>query len=118
MSRVPSKEEFEITLATIAERDAGTPELLEEVGELKSTEEAIRAFLEKRIKLIDSKLEAVKLSPVPQWLHSQPEHQKGLKLAFKQRSKQLNRETWLDIQLHQYLNSYKPVTESNFNAKI
>lgn len=114
MSQIPSKEEFEITLAAIAEREKGTFELQEEAKILEPDYDAIYAFLKKKLKLSRQKQRAVAASAIPKWLKTQELYQKGLKRAFKSQKRKQSDHEWLDANAKHYLNQYEPVTESYY----
>jgi hypothetical protein len=118
VNKIPTKEEFEITLADIAERDNGTPELLEAAQALEPTEKNIKEFLRTKLKLIRKRRYSVSNSPIPVWLLTQPYYQKGVKQAFKNKLKPLTTDEWLDRTTNRYLNSYQPVNESWFKKAI
>lgn len=106
MSKFPSSGEFEESLNAIRIRDKGTPELIDEARNLEPSDASVRAFLTKKAELIQSKQQAVKKSPVPIWLESQPNYQRALNRIFKHMRRPMLFPEWLDVNTQKYLQQF------------
>lgn len=80
MSNVPSKEEFEVSLRALSERDQYLSKIVTELESLETDEVSVRAYLIKELTLYIPYREAVDNSPVPKWLLEQHKYQKALTL--------------------------------------